>query len=140
MLRVDRTSPEFAATEDPTCYTKPQLQRLLATLNAGELRQRVTDGSRAAGVWGCCFPASGHPLACTLRTLRSSPFLSILPSCPPRPCAGNQRHGGLQLVCEAHAIIGCVQFLEVGAAAVASQQGDVCRYAPCLPRFQELAC
>ncbi|PRW58397.1 phosphoinositide phosphatase SAC1 [Chlorella sorokiniana] len=60
VLRVDRTSSEFAATEDPTCcYTKPQLQRLLATLHAG-----------------------------------------------------NQRHGGLQLVCEAHAIIGCVQFLE----------------------------
>lgn len=76
MLRVDRTSPEFAATEDPTCYTKPQLQRLLATLNAGELRQRgrETDGSRAACLWGCCLLASGNPLDCTLRTLRASPL------------------------------------------------------------------
>lgn len=40
VLKVDRACPQLAATEDPTCYTKSQLQRLLATLNAGGLAGR----------------------------------------------------------------------------------------------------
>ncbi|KAL4426372.1 hypothetical protein ABPG77_004666 [Micractinium sp. CCAP 211/92] len=59
VLKLDRTSSELQAAEDPTPYTKPQIQRLLAALHAG-----------------------------------------------------NQAHGGLQMVCEAHAIVGCLRFLE----------------------------
>ncbi|PSC75191.1 phosphoinositide phosphatase SAC1 [Micractinium conductrix] len=59
VLKVDRTSAELEAAEDPTAYTRPQIQRLLATMHAG-----------------------------------------------------NQAHGGLQMVCEAHAIVGSLRFLE----------------------------
>ncbi|KAL4430910.1 hypothetical protein ABPG75_006166 [Micractinium tetrahymenae] len=59
VLKLDRRSVELQAAEDPTPYTRPQLQRLLAALHAG-----------------------------------------------------NQAHGGLQMVCEAHAIVGCLRFLE----------------------------
>lgn len=111
VLRVDRTSAELAATEDPTCYTKPQLQRVLAALNAGVLPR----GADAQDKWwrrcrsvSCC--------CCTWARLRTARYTPSGQPLIPQPAAGNQRHGGLQLVCEAHAIIGCVQFLEVGAA------------------------
>ena len=35
VLKVDRTSAELEAAEDPTAYTRPQIQRLLATMHAG---------------------------------------------------------------------------------------------------------
>lgn len=35
VLKLDRTSSELQAAEDPTPYTKPQIQRLLAALHAG---------------------------------------------------------------------------------------------------------
>lgn len=86
VLRVDRTSAELAATEDPTCYTKPQLQRVLAALNAGVL-QRGADAQdkwwrRCRSVSCCC---------CTwarLRTARYTPSGQPLIPQPARldPC------------------------------------------------------
>lgn len=35
MLKLDRTSVELQAAEDPTSYSKPQIRRLLAALHAG---------------------------------------------------------------------------------------------------------
>lgn len=51
VLNIDRTSGELAAAEDPTDYSKAQLQRLLATLHAGGCCKgwRCGRGCAAAG-------------------------------------------------------------------------------------------
>lgn len=36
VLKLDRTAAELEASEDPTSYTRPQLQRLLAAIHAGK--------------------------------------------------------------------------------------------------------
>ena len=36
VLKLDRTTAALEAVEDPTPYTKAQVQRLLATVHAGE--------------------------------------------------------------------------------------------------------
>jgi hypothetical protein len=103
VLKLDRTTAALEAVEDPTPYTKAQVQRLLATVHAGEaaLRACVCRG------WFWVASAHGCRPAHTHTRTRPVTFANHLP-----PCAGNQQHGGLQLVCEAQAIIGCVRFLE----------------------------
>lgn len=58
MLKLDRTSPELQAAEDPTAYSKPQIQRLLAALHAGArgLGVNVVDCWRAATPEGLYVP------------------------------------------------------------------------------------
>ena len=43
VLKLDRCSPVVEAAEDPHTYSRPQIQRLLASIHAG-----------AAGGWGAC--------------------------------------------------------------------------------------
>ena len=103
VLKLDRTTAALEAVEDPTPYTKAQVQRLLATVHAGEPALRACSCRvwlRVASTPGCQ-PAHTHPPTRPAHHPRQSPC-----------CAGNQQHGGLQLVCEAQAIIGCVRFLE----------------------------
>jgi len=65
VLKLDRTSPELDAAEDPTPYTKPQMQRLLAAIHAGKWAGQPREGQgRAQGE----FKQLGHTvLVCLSR-------------------------------------------------------------------------
>lgn len=134
MLKLDRTAVDLQACEDPTAYTKPQIQRLLAALHAGVhpvvgsrlccavLAQpggRVPNAADTAGREGAGCTGVGAleclsspPFSQRHRSTRGGEALLSCWRCPPCRApvvllAGNQAHGGLQLVCEAHAIVGC---------------------------------
>jgi hypothetical protein len=62
VLKLDRTTAALEAVEDPTPYTKAQVQRLLATVHAGEPALRACSCRvwlRVASTPGCQ-PAHTH--------------------------------------------------------------------------------
>ena len=104
VLKLDRTSPTLDACEDPTPYTKPQIQRLLAAIHAGECSTGSSAG-RAVEL-----PNKPEPLP---QPAWVQPWVQPFPGLWPLPRrAGNRHIGGLQLVCDASAIVGVVQLLE----------------------------